>query len=326
MDKEALIHFTAGAIGGTVGTSMTFPIEMVKTRLQSSKFRRMTYSKVSASNLITWKQSLRQHHAVHPRYLMPCQKRIDLAKEMGKQHKISILRFTMNIIKHEGFFTLYRGLLPMIFGIAPTKAIYFYTYSTTKRFLNDKEIVIANSPIVHMLSAGFGGFISTTANNPIWMVKTRLQLHHRRVGVRECISKIYKQDGFRGFYKGLVASYIGISDTIIQFVIYEKLRKIVEEMELSKENAKLLNFTIAGGISKCCSSIITYPHDVVRTRLQEEGGKKGFFKVLSSVYKENGYKSLYRGFSLQLFRSVPNAAITMGAYEAVIYLLHNYFV
>lgn len=120
-------------------------------------------------------------------------------------------------------------------------------------------------------------------------------------------------------------------------------------MELRKENAKLLNFTVAGGIAKCFSSIITYPQDknirnsikfghptwfdqtiivltgrtqrdgqiwlvisvklkqnhfsdVVRTLLQEEkkGGKKGFFNVLSAVYKENGYKSLYRGFSLQV--------------------------
>lgn len=37
MDKEALIHFFGGAVGGTAGTAFTCPLEVIKTRLQSSK-------------------------------------------------------------------------------------------------------------------------------------------------------------------------------------------------------------------------------------------------------------------------------------------------
>lgn len=37
MDREALVHFVGGAVGGTAGTALTCPLEVIKTRLQSSK-------------------------------------------------------------------------------------------------------------------------------------------------------------------------------------------------------------------------------------------------------------------------------------------------
>lgn len=90
-----------------------------------------------------------------------------------------------------------------------------------------------NSPIVHILSASCAGFAASTATNPIWFVKTRLQLDQNssdRMTVRECIKKIYRTSGVAGFYKGISASYFGISETVIHFVIYEAIKtKIVSK-------------------------------------------------------------------------------------------------
>lgn len=89
----------------------------------------------------------------------------------------------------------------------------------------------ADSPIVHILSASCAGFAASTATNPIWFVKTRLQLDHNakdQMTVRECVRKIYRTSGIAGFYKGITASYFGISETVIHFVIYEAIKaKIV---------------------------------------------------------------------------------------------------
>lgn len=49
MDKEALIHFLAGAAGGTAGTAITCPLEVIKTRLQSSTFQMNTDSSGTSS-------------------------------------------------------------------------------------------------------------------------------------------------------------------------------------------------------------------------------------------------------------------------------------
>lgn len=90
------------------------------------------------------------------------------------------------------------------------------------------RILPTDSPFSHILSAFCAGFVSSTATNPIWFVKTRLQLDNdsrSKMNVRECIKRIYETNGLRGFYKGITASYFGISETVVHFVIYEALKK-----------------------------------------------------------------------------------------------------
>lgn len=85
----------------------------------------------------------------------------------------------------------------------------------------------SDSPLVHIMSASCAGFAAATTTNPIWFVKTRLQLDNQRgegLSVRQCVSNIYNQSGLKGFYKGITASYMGISETVIHFVIYEALK------------------------------------------------------------------------------------------------------
>lgn len=46
--------------------------------------------------------------------------------------------------------------------------------------------------------------------------------------VRQIVAKVYRTAGIVGFYKGITASYFGISETVIHFVIYEAIKaKIV---------------------------------------------------------------------------------------------------
>lgn len=66
--------------------------------------------------------------------------------------------------------------------------------------------------------------------------------------------------------------------------------------------------------------------EVARTRLREEGTKyRSFFQTLATVYHEEGHRGLYRGLSTQLIRQIPNTAIMMATYEAVVYFLTSYF-
>ena len=84
-----------------------------------------------------------------------------------------------------------------------------------------------------------------------------------------CIKSIYNESGIKGFYKGITASYFGISETIIHFVIYEfiksKLRERIERnsngsLENNHSAHLLFQSMIAGASSKTCAAIIAYPH------------------------------------------------------------------
>lgn len=65
---------------------------------------------------------------------------------------------------------------------------------------------------------------------------------------------------------------------------------------------------------------------MARTRLREEGTKyRSFWQTLATVAQEEGYRGVYRGLSTQLIRQIPNTAIMMATYEAVVYALTKYF-
>ena len=64
------------------------------------------------------------------------------------------------------------------------------------------------------------------------------------MGAFQCVPEVYQTDGLRGFYRGMSASYAGISETVIHFVIYESIKqklleyKIASTMENEEESVK----------------------------------------------------------------------------------------
>uniref|UniRef100_A0A672SFY3 Solute carrier family 25 member 36-A n=1 Tax=Sinocyclocheilus grahami TaxID=75366 RepID=A0A672SFY3_SINGR len=222
-------------------------------------------------------------------------------------------------------------------GVGLKHSIYFAAYSTAKEKLNN--VFDPDSTQVHMLSAGLAGFTAITATNPIWLIKTRLQLDARNRGEKrmsafECVRRVYQSDGLRGFYRGMSASYAGISETVIHFVIYENIkRKLIEskananmddEDESVKDASDFVGMMLAAATSKTCATSIAYPHEVIRTRLREEGSKyRSFFQTLNMVIREEGYRAMYRGLTTHLVRQIPNTAIMMCTYELVVYLLNG---
>ncbi|KAI1882976.1 hypothetical protein AGOR_G00240430 [Albula goreensis] len=310
--RDTLVHLFAGGCGGTVGAILTCPLEVVKTRLQSSSVT-LYISEVQLSTV----------NGASVARVSP-----------GPLHCLKL------ILEKEGPRSLFRGLGPNLVGVAPSRAIYFAAYSTAKEKLNN--VFEPDSTQVHMVSAGMAGFTAITATNPIWLIKTRLQLDARNRGERrmnafECIRRVYQSDGLRGFYRGMSASYAGISETVIHFVIYESIkRKLMEskaaanmasmdeEEESVKDASDFVGLMLAAATSKTCATSIAYPHEVIRTRLREEGTKyRSFFQTLSMVIKEEGYRALYRGLTTHLVRQIPNTAIMMSTYELVVYLLNG---
>lgn len=123
---------------------------------------------------------------------------------------------------------------------------------------------------------------------------------------------------------------MGISETIVHFVIYEAIKAELIAHRTRSPNTKssvdFLEFMMAGAVSKTVASCIAYPHEVARTRLREEGSKyTAFWQTLGLVFKEEGIKGVYRGLTTQLVRQIPNTAIMMATYEAVVYLLMTKF-
>ncbi|XP_031618796.1 mitochondrial carrier protein Rim2 isoform X2 [Contarinia nasturtii] len=338
-ERDTIIHLLAGGFAGTVGAIVTCPLEVVKTRLQSS-------SPFYPSPILDAAQKVTTNAA---QFKGTSQKRDICTSILRKRSQIltisqcgissssqsiSIWQCLKYIVNTEGSRALFKGLGPNIVGVAPSRAIYFCAYSQTKTSLSSLHNLSVDSPIVHILSASCAGFAAATATNPIWFVKTRLQLDHNsevKMTLRECVRKIYRTSGIIGFYKGITASYVGVSETVIHFVIYEAIKAKINNLRRThpadgKTSRDFVEFMGAGAVSKTVASCIAYPHEVARTRLREEGNKyRSFWQTLFLVWREEGKAGLYRGLATQLVRQIPNTAIMMSTYECVVYILTRHF-
>ena len=89
----------------------------------------------------------------------------------------------------------------------------------------------------------------------------------------EIMCNLFLSQGLLGFYKGISASYMGISETVIHFVIYEAIKthlvaKRMQRLGLDeslldtapRETRDFVEFMIAGAISKTIASSAAYPH------------------------------------------------------------------
>lgn len=66
--------------------------------------------------------------------------------------------------------------------------------------------------------------------------------------------------------------------------------------------------------------MVTYPHEVLRTRLQIQRQKPdsralGIWTTFQNILAKQGVQGLYRGLSVNLLRTVPNSAMTILTYE-----------
>ncbi|KAI4880015.1 hypothetical protein NFI96_014990 [Prochilodus magdalenae] len=184
------------------------------------------------------------------------------------------------------------------------RAIYFAAYSTAKERLNG--LLVPDSAQVHMLSAGIAGFTAITATNPIWLIKTRLQLDARTpLGT----STAPYRDVWR----------VGLANTAA--------RRHTGRQTSCTEVAADCNVASGRNRPVFLSSmflLVLACAEVIRTRLREEGTRyRSFFTTLSTVCREEGCRALYRGLTTHLVRQIPNTAIMMSTYEMVVYLLHR---
>lgn len=178
---------------------------------------------------------------------------------------------------------------------------------------------------MHLCAGLSAGIATATLTNPIWVVKTRLQL--QEVAYKnsfDCIKSLLVKEGWRGFYRGITASYLGTLEGALQWIIYERLKK---GMDLNKprhpsdSSTTWHKFFLIGAFSKLTAAVITYPHEVLRTRLrQEHVHYKGIFDCARVIYAKEGAKAFYGGMTPHLLRVVPNSAILFLCYEMLIHL------
>lgn len=247
--------------GGITTAIATAPLDVLRTRFQSNLYSHLWQSSAAAAIPQT-----------------------TFVKAWLERVKITS-RSVIILQKAQGWRGLYAGLGPSIIGAAPATAVNFFTYGNCKRIYADWFGLKENASSVHMAAAVTAGATTCTSTNPIWVIKTRTQLNSspktsrlRQSTTLQYAMQIFKQEGIRGFYRGLSASYLGVAESALHLVLYERLKeisqssttvsqKVTDRQRVSQRNhwdIILSHIGVGGsaGIAKLIAGVIAYPHEV----------------------------------------------------------------
>jgi solute carrier family 25 (mitochondrial folate transporter), member 32 len=155
----------------------------------------------------------------------------------------------------------------------------------------------------YFASSGISGIITAVLTNPIWVIKTRMLSTGRGspgayTNMAHGVKEILRNEGPRGFWRGLIPSLFGISHGAVQFACYEQLKNRrkgqIKGQELSNWDYLTLSAT-----SKVFAGTITYPYQVVRVRLQmyEAGSTyKSARHAVMEIWRHEGMRGFYKGY------------------------------
>ncbi|OBT76099.1 hypothetical protein VF21_04846 [Pseudogymnoascus sp. 05NY08] len=331
--SDSAFHAFAGATGGFMSGIVTCPLDVIKTKLQAQGGFRAAQARLKVP----------QKAAVYNGML-----------GTGKV-----------ILTEEGMRGLYRGLGPIILGYLPTWAVWFTVYGKAKAYISTTD---SSEFVTNFWSSIIAGSCSTLCTNPIWVVKTRLMSqvsatsssHDSRPpwqynNTFDAFRKMYKTEGILSFYSGLTPALLGLTHVAVQFPAYEFLKKKFTGQGMGvhhdgEKKSQWIGILSASVLSKIMASSATYPHEVIRTRLQtqrklapgpsteyapfkpltaEEPTNpvaavknalpryKGIVTTAKTILREEGWRAFYAGMGTNMMRAVPAATTTMLTYEYV---------
>jgi len=207
--------------------------------------------------------------------------------------------------------------------------------------------------------------------NPIWVIKTRLMSQVSRKSTTgaarppwhyrstfDAAKKMYTTEGILSFYSGLTPALLGLTHVAVQFPAYEYLKTKFTGRGMGQaadgdQKTHWVGVLSASVLSKIMASSATYPHEVIRTRLQTqqrsmpsasheyvafrgglEGSEsnaarlprqsgvtvpryKGIVTTFKTILREEGWRAFYAGMGTNMMRAVPAATTTMLTYEYI---------
>ncbi|KAK4999518.1 Carrier protein, mitochondrial, partial [Elasticomyces elasticus] len=135
------------------------------------------------------------------------------------------------------------------------------------------------------------------------------------------LRKIARNEGVLTLWRGLSPTLaMAVPANVIYFAGYDWLRT-GEKSPMMGRVSDTYAPLVAGSTARVLAAIVVSPVEMLRTRMQASQSKSttGVFKEtvsgLSDMVSEQGYRSLWRGLSLTLWRDVPFSALYWWGYE-----------
>lgn len=230
------------------------------------------------------------------------------------KEKLSILRIGRDLFKNEGLRVFWKGNTAGILLYASYNSVQFSVYD----YLQRRHLEFGS-----FVSGGTSALIATSLTYPFDLLRTRMSISKDGNNlVNEFKMIVRGPEGFKGLFKGYALS-------VGQVVPYMGCIFAVHRL-LSNH----LNDFWAGASSGFICKTAFMPADVIRRRLQLFQTRPEQFtlpatqlaytqrsssrlELLKEMWRVEGFRAFFRGWSMAVLKSTPATAITFAVHKAV---------
>jgi len=138
------------------------------------------------------------------------------------------------ITKEEGISGIYKGLLPTILKQSTNQATRFLVFGELKKWFQGPDSTKPFPVLQSILSGGIAGGVSVFVNNPLDVIKTKMQgLESKQYrSSLDCARSILKNQGPMFFYKGVSPRLVRVcGDAAISFTVYNRVLEFIKSVK-----------------------------------------------------------------------------------------------
>ncbi|KAF9075517.1 mitochondrial carrier domain-containing protein [Rhodocollybia butyracea] len=336
-----LIQAISGSIGSACANTLTYPLDLVTTRVQLSS----------------------------PETGKGKEKAFDSSAKTLAIHELRAIRILRTIVHSHGIGALYDGILTDTASTLVSNFLYFYIYSFLRKFAiryltglrssNISSSTSKSSPskpipsvkltILQDLALGFlSGVASRAVSMPLSIITLRLQTERENEEINDenenrndklarAVRKIYQEQGLSGFWRGFNTTILLSLNPSITLAFFQLFRRILTlsrpRLPVQGKPAVLdptpIEAFFSGAVSSSIAATLLYPLILSKTRLQASRSSSNISNapptlrtVMLDAYRGRyphgasnkssitGIKGLYQGLEMQILKGFFNQGVT----------------
>ncbi|CAK9783919.1 mitochondrial carrier [Cutaneotrichosporon oleaginosum] len=298
---DSAIHAVAGAVGGAISMTLTYPLVNLSTRAAVAT----KHEDVSLKDAI-----------------------VQTVKKEGLSGLYSGLESSLFGI------ALTNGIYYLFYEETRSQLIKRRTVQTGEG-LSTSEGIIAGM-IAGSITTTLTNPVWTVQAYQSTKVTTNAEGKVEKPTMGSAANDIIKQSGIKGLWRGLGPALILVINPVIQYTTFERMVSLLLNYRAKKAGAIAVatrsalsdrDLFVLGALSKLIATGVTYPYLVVKSRLQVASHKyKSSVTAVLEILKTEGLRGIYAGLGPKLLQSALTAAFMFVAQRRLYEVVKNLIV
>lgn len=295
--RNTVIYMTAGGAAGILEHCIMYPIDVVRTRMQSI---RPLIAHQSFWNTVV--------HLVKTERLRTFRGMSAVITGAGPAHAL--------------YFSCYENLKQLILHnqhSSSANSRHNHSYNSQQQYSYSHT----HRVIAHGIAGCSATLVHDAIMNPVEVVKQRMQMYKSPFKTSlTCAKHILRQEGLKAFSRSYFTQLtMNLPYQTLHFVTYE----FMQDLTNRERNYSPMAHVVSGGVAGAVASAVTTPLDVCKTLLNTQeklalvAAKSdrisGLSNALKVVYKCCGFKGYFQGIQARVVVAIPSTAISWSVYE-----------